>query len=449
VNQYAFSFEPRRNQFTVSELNTRIKVLLDGEFPDVWVSGEISGVKLSAAGHYYFALREKDSSIRCACFKMSARYLKFRPQDGVHVVVRARVDVWEARGEYQLIVEAIEPQGYGALQFAFEQLKEKLAKEGLFEAGRKRALPKLPRRIGLVTSPSGAVIQDMLHILERRFPGLEIRLFPALVQGEGSVEAVRRGIRYFSESGWAQVVIVARGGGSLEDLWTFNEEPVARAIAECNVPVVSAIGHETDFTIADFVADLRAPTPSAAAELVVCTREQLLDQIEGCRRKLEQAMRWKLARARTALGEQGVDRASTLLHRKIARWQQTSDDLDYRMRDRIASKVRSERGSLQELEARLRRTDLRLRFANVRRRLEKADESLLRCIQQRLQGSRSLLEPVSAHLTQLSPTKILERGYSLVQTESGTLVRDPAEVGDGQRLRIRVARGEFEAEAKT
>jgi exodeoxyribonuclease VII large subunit len=301
----------------------------------------------------------------------------------------------------------------------------------------------------LVTSPSGAVIQDMLHILERRFPGLEIRLFPALVQGEGSVEAVRRGIRYFSESGWAQVVIVARGGGSLEDLWTFNEEPVARAIAECNVPVVSAIGHETDFTIADFVADLRAPTPSAAAELVVCTREQLLDQIEGCRRKLEQAMRWKLARARTALGEQGVDRASTLLHRKIARWQQTSDDLDYRMRDRIASKVRSERGSLQELEARLRRTDLRLRFANVRRRLEKADESLLRCIQQRLQGSRSLLEPVSAHLTQLSPTKILERGYSLVQTESGTLVRDPAEVGDGQRLRIRVARGEFEAEAKT
>src|SRR5258708_12309035 len=225
---------------------------------------------------------------------MTAGYLKFKPQDGVEVLARGRMDLYDARGEVQLVVEAIEPQGYGALQLAFEQLKKKLAAEGLFDAARKRPLPALPERIGIVTSPSGAVISDMLQILERRCPGRHIRLFPAQVQGEGAAEQIASAVQFFSQSGWAEVVIVARGGGSLEDLWAFNEERVARAIAACKVPVISAVGHETDFTIAHFVPDLRAPTPSAAAELVIATRQSLVDRAEAAESKLWQGMRLTL-----------------------------------------------------------------------------------------------------------------------------------------------------------
>src|SRR5580693_1657234 len=268
-----------------------MRALLSEHFTDIWISGEISGTRLPSSGHYYFTLKDQTSQLRSVCYKMTARYLKFKPQDGVAVLARGRLDLYDARGELQLIVEALEPQGHGALQFAFEQLKKKLAAEGLFDASRKRPLPPLPERIGIVTSSTGSVIRDILQILERRFPGRHIRIYPAQVQGEGSVEQVTAGIEYFSRTGWADVVIVARGGGSLEDLWTFNEESVARAIAESAVPVISAVGHETDFTIADFVADLRAPTPSAAAELVIGTRRSMEDRIEGCEIKLRQGMR--------------------------------------------------------------------------------------------------------------------------------------------------------------
>src|SRR5688572_20877459 len=295
MQQTLLDLEPARRLYTVSELNARIRALLDQEFGDVWVSGEISGVRLAPSGHYYFTLKDGESQVKCACFRMSARYLKFKPADGVAVVARGRLDVYDARGEYQLLVEHLEPRGYGALQLAFEQLKKKLGAEGLFDMGRKRPLPRFPQRIGIVTSPAGAVIQDLLNILSRRFPGLHIRLYPAQVQGEGASDQLCRGLRWFSQSGWAEVVILARGGGSLEDLWTFNEESVARAIAESSVPVISAVGHETDFTIADFVSDLRASTPSAAAELVICTREQLLDSIAGCRRALDQQLRYRLS----------------------------------------------------------------------------------------------------------------------------------------------------------
>src|SRR5215472_14698565 len=273
MEQMALTWGPVRKTYTVGELNMAIRGVLGSEFDDIWVSGEISGTRTVSSGHCYFTLKDHDAQLRCVCFRASLRYLKFKPQDGVAVLARGRIDVYEARGEYQLLVEALEPQGHGALQFAFEQLKKKLAAEGLFDAARKRAIPPLPQRIGIVTSPTGAVIRDITEILSRRFPGLHMRLYPAMVQGEGSVEAVVRAIEYFSKSDWAEVVIVARGGGSLEDLWTFNEEAVARAIAASRAPVISAVGHETDFTIADFVADLRAPTPSAAAELVV--REKL------------------------------------------------------------------------------------------------------------------------------------------------------------------------------
>src|SRR6202162_1100159 len=274
MEQMALAWGATRKTFAVTDLSARIRDLLGSEFADVWVAGEISGSKMATSGHCYFTLKDHEAQVRCVCFRTSLRYLKFKPRDGVAVLARGRIDGYEARGEYQLLVATLEPQGHGALQFAFEQLKKKLAGEGLFDAERKRPIPRLPRRIGIVTSPSGAVIRDITQILSRRFPGLHIRLYPATVQGEGSIEAVLRAIEYFSSSGWPEVVILARGGGSLEDLWTFNEEAVARAIVASSVPIISAIGHETDFTIADFVADLRAATPSAAAELVIGTREQ-------------------------------------------------------------------------------------------------------------------------------------------------------------------------------
>jgi exodeoxyribonuclease VII large subunit len=233
MEQTSLDFSLARRVYTVAQLSAAIRELLGGGFQDIWVAGEISGVKLAASGHYYFTLKDESSQLRCACFRASARYLRFKPQDGVAVLARGRIDVYEARGEYQLLVEALEPQGFGALQLAFEQMKKKLSEEGLFASSRKRPLPRLPQRIGIVTSPTGAVIRDMIQILARRFPGLHIRLYPAQVQGEGSVEQVVEGIDWFSRSGWPDVVIVARGGGSLEDLWTFNEEAPARRSRLC------------------------------------------------------------------------------------------------------------------------------------------------------------------------------------------------------------------------
>ena len=442
----SLAWGPVRKTFTVAELSGRIRDLLGSEFNDIWVAGEISGCKMASSGHCYFTLKDQAAQIRCVCFRTSLRYLKFKPRDGVAVLARGSVDVYEARGEYQLLVEALEPQGHGALQFAFEQLKKKLAAEGLFEAERKRAIPRLPRRIGIVTSPTGAVIGDMTQILSRRFPGLHIRLYPAMVQGDGSVEAVVRGIEYFSGSKWADVVIVARGGGSLEDLWTFNEEAVARAIAASSVPVISAVGHETDFTIADFVADLRAPTPSAAAELVICTQEQLVEQIGVSEHKLLQSIRYRLAMAARRLHQQGVERASAVLHRNIGRMQQRVDELEYRLRERVNSRASLRGKRLEELTARLRRLDLRLRFAAARRRLENADVAALQIIRLRLTRAQNRLVPLQAHLTQLSPLKILDRGYAIVTNAEGRIVKEPEQAPVGSEIQVRLAKGSIAAE---
>src|SRR5580704_8646267 len=304
MEQFALSFIPERRIFTLRELSDGIRGALDKSFANIWVSGEISGTKLVPSGHCYFTLKDSDAQIKCVCWKLSYWRLKFKPKDGVQVLVRGRVYIYELRSEYQFVVEAIEPQGHGALQLAFEQLKQKLLADGLFEVARKRPLPRFPSRIGIVASPKGAVIRDFIEIISRRFPGLHVRLFPARVQGAGSVEDICRGLEYFGASGWAQITVIARGGGSLEDLWTFNEEVVARAIAASPIPVVSAIGHETDITIADFVADLRAPTPSAAAEMIVCTRQELLDRVATTRARLIQLARYRLVMLARRLHEQ-------------------------------------------------------------------------------------------------------------------------------------------------
>jgi exodeoxyribonuclease VII large subunit len=445
MEQLALTWGPSRKTYTVAELNLAIRGLLGSEFGDIWVSGEISGVRTVASGHCYFTLKDHDAQLRCVCFRASLRYLKFKPQDGVAVLARGRIDVYEARGEYQLLVEALEPKGHGALQFAFDQLKKKLAAEGLFEAARKRPLPRLPRRIGIVTSPTGAVIRDITEILSRRFPGLHIRLYPAVVQGDGSIEAVVRGIEYFNKSEWAEVVILARGGGSLENLWTFNEEAVARAIAASRAPLISAIGHETDFTIADFVADLRAPTPSAAAELVICTREQLLDQARAMEHKLAQSTRYRLAMAARRLQQQGVERASAVLDRNIGRLQQGVDDLTYRLRDRMSARSSGQWKQLEELAARLRSLDLRLRIAAARRRAEAAETAVTQLVRLRVAQARGRLDRGAAHLTQLSPLKILDRGYAIVTGESGGVIKEAGQAPEGSAIGVRLARGRITA----
>jgi exodeoxyribonuclease VII large subunit len=444
MQQSLFSVETRKT-YSVTELNARIRTVFEKDFGEIFVSGEISGAKLAPSGHYYFTLKDGESQVKCACFRMSARYLKFKPADGVAVIARGRLDVYDARGEYQLIVEHLEPQGFGALQFAFEQLKKKLAAEGLFDNGRKRPLPKYPRRIGLVTSPSGAVIQDMLNILCRRFPGLHIRLYPAQVQGEGSVEQVVRGLRWFSESNWAEVVIVARGGGSLEDLWTFNEEPVARAIVASAIPVISAVGHETDFTIADFVADLRAPTPSAAAELIVPTREQVLESLAGCRRVLEQHLRYRLSIAARRLHERGIDRATTIVHRSIGRAFQRVDDMERCSADTLRRMLRNRRQSWNGLDARLRRMDLRLQLAEARRRHQRATECIAENVAEILLSHRRRLDSLVTQLGHLSPLNVLERGYAIVQDEAGHVVKQSASAPPGTNIKVRLAEGSLGA----
>ncbi|HLK67004.1 MAG TPA: exodeoxyribonuclease VII large subunit [Bryobacteraceae bacterium] len=446
MEQFALEFDltPQRRVFTVGELNTAIRSVLDSEFTDIWVSGEISGLKLATSGHYYFTLKEREAQVSCVAFRSAHRYWKFRPQDGMAVLARGRIDVYEARGQYQLQVEAIEPQGLGALQVAFEQLKRKLAAEGLFAAERKRPLPRFPRRIGIVTSPRGAAIADMVQILTRRFPGLHIRLFPALVQGDGSIEEICRAIDYFSRTRWPDLVIVGRGGGSLEDLWSFNSEAVARAISRCAVPVVSAVGHETDVTIADFVADLRAPTPSAAAEMVVCTREELVDRIAALQTKGGQAVRYRLAMLDRRLRQQGIERALNVLHRRIGRGLQRIDELDYRLRERIRLTLETRERARRALDARLQRFDVRPRLAADRRRLDTAHTVLLQTIRQRLAERRGAFERLTAKLEQLSPLRILDRGYAIVSSPDG-IVKDSAEAPPGTRIRVRLAKGSLDA----
>ena len=446
VEQFALEFDlaPQRRIYSVSELNSAIRAALDDRFRDVWVSGEISGFKLAASGHYYFTLKERDAQVRCVAFRSSHRYWKFKPRDGLAVLARGRIDVYEARGEYQLLVEALEPQGLGALQLAFEELKKKLAAEGLFAAERKRPLPRFPRRIGIVTSPHGAAIADLVNILSRRFPGLHIRLFPALVQGDGSVEDVCRGIDYFSRTKWADLVVVGRGGGSLEDLWTFNEEAVARAIAACSVPVISAVGHESDVTIADFVADLRAPTPSAAAELATPTRQEVEERIHAARAKSIQSLRYRLAMLERRLRQQGIDRAAGALRLRVGRAQQRVDDLGYRVRERIRAATGLRERARRALEARLRRFDMRPRLAAGRHGMEAARTAAAQCMRMRLARRRGAWEQLAAKLGQLSPLRILERGYAIVSNEGGIL-KDAAAAPPDSRIQVRLAQGKLQA----
>ena len=430
-----------RRHFSVSELTYAIANTLQSAFNNIWISGEISGLKMASSGHCYFTLKDDEAQIRCAVWRNAYRLLRAKPQDGMLILARGRVEVYPPRGEYQLIVETVEPLGLGALQHAFDQLRKKLAAEGLFDPATKRPLPALPRNIGIVTSPTGAVIRDMLHVFARRFPGLHIRIYPALVQGQGSVEQVIDGIEYFSNTTWADLVIVARGGGSIEDLWTFNEESVARAIANCSVPVISAIGHETDFTIADFVADLRAPTPSAAAEMAVPTKGSLLDRTDAIARRLDQAIRFRVSQVSRRLEVQGVERARMLLERRVYRYGQRVDELEGRAGKRLDAAITLAQRRCLSMDSQLRKLDLRLKIAQAKQRLTALSTRQQTAVNRQLAGAQSRMNPLAAELAQLSPLKILDRGYSIVETSQGHVVMDPASVKKDEALTVRLAKG--------
>lgn len=431
--------------WTVSAITAEIHRMLSRRFDDVRVSGEISGYKVWNSGHAYFTLKDEGAQLRCVMFRGPLRYLRFKPADGLAVLARGSVEVRQDRGEYQLVVASLEPQGYGALQLAFEQLKRKLAEEGLFEAERKRPLPAYPMRVGIVTSSRGAVIRDMLTVLGRRWPGLHVRLYPAQVQGEGSVEAVCAGLRHFSEGGWAEVVIVGRGGGSLEDLWTFNEEGVARAIAASSVPVISAVGHETDFTIADFVADLRAPTPSAAAELVVRDRSEVLRGVDAAQTRAARAARFVLASASRRLIELGMERSAALVARRIGRAMQRVDESEQGLTGWLRAVVDARVRYWRTVDQRLRAHDVRVRIESVKALAERIRARLDELAGRKLAAARGAFDPIAARLQALSPLGVLERGYAVVETNSRAIVRDAAAVARGERLNIRLAKGRLDA----
>ncbi len=420
---------PERRVWTVSELTAQVRDLLERAFRDLWVQGEVSNFRVSPYGHYYFTLKDEAAQLRCFVHKRDARFLRMQPQDGLAVTARGALGVYEQRGEYQLLVNYLEPVGVGALQLAFEQLKARLAAEGLFEAARKRPLPMLPSRIGLITSPRGAAIADMVRILRRRYENLHLLLYPVRVQGEGAAAEIVEAIQFFNRAHISirpEVLILARGGGSLEDLWAFNEEAVARGIAASKIPVITGVGHETDFTIADFVADLRAPTPSAAAELVIQSKEELKQRLRALDARLAEKLRYQVLHARHQLSQlmraRGWRRLETLLREQAQR----ADELALRLRQALLDTVARGRHDWAVAVARLASYDLR----GV------------------LQRERLRLKALAGQLNQLSPLAVLERGYAIVFDAEGKVVKSAAAVGIGDPIQVQLARGRLEAEVR-
>jgi exodeoxyribonuclease VII large subunit len=423
--------------------------LLEPHFLDVWIVGEVSNFRALSSGHLYFTLKDEIAQLRVVCFRNQARYLKFRPLDGISLIARGRLGVYEARGEYQLIAEFLEPAGAGALQLAFEQLKAKLASEGLFAPSRKKPLPMLPRTVGVVTSPTGAVVRDILHVLRRRFPNINILLYPARVQGEGAAEEIVNGLRYFNEHLLADVLIVARGGGSIEDLWAFNEEQVARAIAASTIPVICGVGHETDFTIADFVADVRAPTPSAAAELVVQRKEDFEGELANRERRLLQVIRLKMAECRERLNELSMHRVFHTLPARLAERAQRLDERAMRLERAVAMRVTRARESWLQASAGVWRFDLRRIIEWKLTRLEESTAKLDGGFTRSLADRRNRLEHAAAVLRERNPATILARGYSIVRDAKGVIVRDAAAVPLDSEIFIRLAAGELGATVRS
>lgn len=493
MSQLQFNLQPERRVFTVTELTGRIREVLAGNFGGIWVEGEISNCHEAQSGHIYCTLKDDRAQIRCVCFKNQLRLMKFHPEDGLHVTVRGSISVYEARGEYQIYIEQMEPVGFGALQLAFEQLKKRLEAEGLFAAERKKPLPLLPSRIGLVTSPRGAAVRDVIRILRRRFPNVHLTLYPVRVQGEGAGGEIIRAIKHFDRVKLVDVLILARGGGSLEDLWPFNEEQVARAIAACSIPIISGVGHESDFTIADFVADVRASTPSAAAELVVQTRREFDKHLMELRSALAEQMRYRILvfsrRVHELYGQPGFRRPhellrqqrqrsdelssrlihglraqtdvarrryhaahlrirSTDLHARLSVAHRRTHELTSRLGYALGAGVDAERKRFHVLQVKLGALDLHAKINALRLRLENRTDALDVRAERQLGLKREALAHLRLQLEERSPGKVLERGYAIATDAAGNILRDAAQVAAGETVNVRLHKGELSAEVK-
>jgi exodeoxyribonuclease VII large subunit len=440
---------PTRRIWPVRELVAQVRDLVEQEYGDVWVEGEISNFRPAPSGHVYFTLKDADAQLPIVLFRRQAILLRFRPEDGLHVLVRGHISVYEQRGQLQLVAETMEPVGAGSLQLAFEQLKERLKTEGLFDADRKRPLPAFPRTVGIVTSPTGAVIRDFLNIVSRRHSGLNVLLYPVSVQGEFAPAEIEAALAELNSENLIDLIVLARGGGSLEDLAAFNSECVARAIALSRLPVVSAVGHETDFTIADFVADLRTPTPSAAAELITEAQHKIAEHVATQSHRLERAARFQLLQARQRFTRVPISRAESRVSMLLHRLGQRLDDLTLDLDAASSEQIRQRQSRVAELTAAILRHDPREHLAHARQHLADFRARLDRCIERLFESSSSQLTALNAQLQSLSPLAVLDRGYALVLASDGSLVRFTAQLASGDRLTTRLADGSFTSQVES
>lgn len=437
---------PTRTILTVSELNATIRDILESAMTNVWVEGEISNARVWNTGHMYFTLKDSSSQIKAVMFRSAVRYLKFKADDGLKVVARGKITVYDPKGEYQILCEHLEPKGLGSLQLAFDQLKKKLAAEGLFDPARKRPLPALPRRIGIVTSLDGAALRDIIRVLRRRYPNAHLVLSGTRVQGEGAAREIAHAIRKVERIEGVDVIILARGGGSLEDLWAFNEEGLARVIAASLVPVISGVGHETDFTIADFVADLRAPTPSAAAELVVRRKDEFFAHIDRIGERLDAAIHHRLRRMETRLHVLEARSGYAGFEGRIAVRGRHVSELASALRERVGQGLGRRARRHESLRRALDQFDPRHRLAAVRTRLVSRDAQLAAAARRRLTSAQARLGALAARVEGLSPLAVLGRGYSVTWDASETrIIRDASTLKAGDGVRVTLEHGAFDA----
>ena len=441
--------EPARRPLTVTELTARLRDTIEKQFYEVWVEGELSNCKVWNTGHLFFTLKDGASQVRGFMFRSTVRYLKFKPADGLRVVARGKMSVYEPKGEYQLVCEHLEPHGLGALQLAFDQLKKRLQEEGLFDAARKRPLPALPRKIGIVTSLDGAAIRDIINVLTRRHANVPIVIRPARVQGEGAALDIARGIKAIAHVPGVDVVIVGRGGGSIEDLWAFNEEIVARAIALCPVPVISAVGHETDTTIADFVADLRAPTPSAAAEIVVAATDEFRSRIDRLRGRLRGAATARVQRLSRRAHALDSRPALAGFPGRVAMRGRDASELSHGLVRLMRARLVTRDRRLQQIRQQLATYDLGRRLEGIRTRLVGAEGRLAGAVAGRRHRADAALRGSAARLVALSPLAVLGRGYAVCWNADRTrVIRDAAQTSPGDRVRVTLGKGELQCEVQ-
>ncbi|HLJ24201.1 MAG TPA: exodeoxyribonuclease VII large subunit [Candidatus Acidoferrales bacterium] len=448
IRQFELNLAPERKIWSVAELTARISGVLSTQFSNLWVEGEVSNYRPAQSGHLYFTLKDAKAQIKCVCFRSQAIRLKFRPEDGLKLIVRGSLGVYEPRGEYQIYVEHIEPSGVGGLQLAFEQLKKRLDAEGLFDEARKKPLPMLPARIGVVTSPRGAAVRDIIRILRRRFPNLHLIVYPVRVQGEGAAEEIAAALKYFDRKQSVEVILLARGGGSIEDLWAFNEESVARAISACTIPIVSGVGHETDFTIADFVADVRASTPSAAAEIVVRSRQEFQRHLLELEHKISQRTRYVLLEYRHHLKELATHIGFRRLEDLLRRHRQQTDELTSRLAAALENRIDALRHRYTIAGTRIASFDLRARIRSLGLRLVQRSTELGVRMERLLVGKIQRLETLRVQLDERSPLRVLQRGYAICTDADGNVLSAVDQVALGAEVSVQLARGRLGAEVK-